>query len=241
MPHDSFQLKYFQHLNRYLNIGPPVYFVVTEGLDFSDRGTQNMICGTRFCRSDSLAMQLYSGEYIPSGLYYICSENTYLFLQKRGRNTGKSSLLSYKYTGGKVVWKSITNVQLYGNCFNCIFFILDIVLYTVVGNRPLSSRGKHSTYNIHLRRFLIPPHKSGFIHNINHNATPVSASRSPNESYIAQSPNSWLDDFFDWSSVSTCCKSFPANNSFCPNDRPCEYTDIIKWWMLYTYYKESIA
>lgn len=62
MPHDSFQLKYFKHLNTYLNIGPPVYFVVTDGLDYSDMDVQNMICGTRYCRSDSIAMQLYSGK-----------------------------------------------------------------------------------------------------------------------------------------------------------------------------------
>lgn len=62
MPQDSFQLKYFQFLNRYLNIGPPVFFVVTEGLDYSDRATQNMICGSRYCRPDSVSMQLYGGK-----------------------------------------------------------------------------------------------------------------------------------------------------------------------------------
>lgn len=62
MPQDSFQLKYFQYLNKYLNIGPPVYFVVTDGLDYSDKDTQNMVCGTRFCNPDSIAMQLYAGK-----------------------------------------------------------------------------------------------------------------------------------------------------------------------------------
>ncbi|KAG7311994.1 hypothetical protein JYU34_001435 [Plutella xylostella] len=115
MPHDSFQLKYFQHLNQYLNIGPPVYFVVTEGLDYSDKGTQNMICGTRFCSPDSVAMQLYA------------------------------------------------------------------------------------------------------------------ATQLSNETYIAQPPNSWLDDFFDWSDNSACCKVYPNNGSFCPNDDPsgtCQPCDI---------------
>ncbi|CAG4956215.1 unnamed protein product [Parnassius apollo] len=104
MPHDSFQLKYFQHLNRYLNIGPPVYFVLTEGLDFSQKEEQNMVCGTRFCNQDSLSMQLYSA--------YLTS----------------------------------------------------------------------------------------------------------NETYLAQPPNSWLDDFFDWTALENCCKYFPSNSSFCPND-----------------------
>ncbi|XP_038222649.1 NPC intracellular cholesterol transporter 1 [Zerene cesonia] len=114
MPQDSFQLKYFQYLNKYLNIGPPVYFVITEGLDYSDTNMQNMVCGTRFCRPDSVAMQLYA------------------------------------------------------------------------------------------------------------------ASRTPNATYIAQPPNSWLDDFFDWAALTDCCKYFPSNDSFCPskNDDPCEPCNI---------------
>ncbi|CAH2093182.1 unnamed protein product [Euphydryas editha] len=115
MPHDSFQLKYFKHLNQYLNIGPPVYFVVTDGLDYSDRDVQNMVCGTRYCKNDSIAMQLYS------------------------------------------------------------------------------------------------------------------AYRTPNLTYIAQPPNSWLDDFFDWASLSDCCKYFTSNSSFCPNDYstpPCQSCEI---------------
>ncbi|XP_028167982.1 NPC intracellular cholesterol transporter 1-like [Ostrinia furnacalis] len=103
MPHDSFQLKYFQYLNKYLNIGPPVYFVITEGLNYSDTDTQNMICGTRYCREDSVMLQLYS------------------------------------------------------------------------------------------------------------------ATRTPNETYLLQPPNSWLDDFFDWASIGECCKVFPGNNSYCPH------------------------
>lgn len=62
MPQDSFQLKYFQHLNRYLNIGPPVYFVVSTPLNYSDTKIQNKFCGTRFCDVDSLSSQLYAGK-----------------------------------------------------------------------------------------------------------------------------------------------------------------------------------
>ncbi|KAJ2940417.1 hypothetical protein O0L34_g97 [Tuta absoluta] len=104
MPQDSFQQKYFKHLNTYLNIGPPVYFVVTEGLDYSKNEHQNMICGTRFCRPDSVANQLYAA---------------------------------------------------------------------------------------YLR---------------------------PNETYIAQPPSSWLDDFYDWSSQPGCCKYHTATGAFCPHD-----------------------
>nr|UZD10842.1 Niemann-Pick type C1 a [Mythimna separata] len=114
MPQDSFQLKYFQYLNRYLNIGPPVYFVVTEGLNYSDLETQNLICGTRYCRADSVSSQLYA------------------------------------------------------------------------------------------------------------------AYKNPNETYIAQPPNSWLGDFFDWASLYDCCKYFPSNSSFCPSSKgaPCKACNI---------------
>ncbi|XP_026319568.1 NPC intracellular cholesterol transporter 1, partial [Hyposmocoma kahamanoa] len=105
MPQDSFQLKYFQYLNKYLNIGPPVYFVVTDGLNYSDTNTQNMVCGTRFCNPDSVAMQLYA------------------------------------------------------------------------------------------------------------------AYKSSNETYIAQPANSWLDDFFDWAELPSCCKYFSSNSSFCPHTK----------------------
>ncbi|CAH2044145.1 unnamed protein product, partial [Iphiclides podalirius] len=113
MPHDSFQLKYFQHLNKYLNIGPPVYFVLTTGLNFSKVDHQNMVCGTRFCNPDSVTMQLYSA--------YLTS----------------------------------------------------------------------------------------------------------NETYLAQPPNSWLDDFFDWAALESCCKYYPSNSSFCPNTfRGCKSCNI---------------
>ncbi|XP_073961835.1 NPC intracellular cholesterol transporter 1-like isoform X2 [Choristoneura fumiferana] len=69
MPHDSFQTKYFQHLNKYLNIGPPVYFVITDGLNYSEVKSQNLICGTRFCNDDSVAMQLYSAYRSPNETY----------------------------------------------------------------------------------------------------------------------------------------------------------------------------
>lgn len=43
------------------------------------------------------------------------------------------------------------------------------------------------------------------------------ASKTPNYTYIARPPSSWLDDFFDWSGSTECCKYFPNNGSFCPH------------------------
>ncbi|KAJ8965133.1 hypothetical protein NQ314_004358 [Rhamnusium bicolor] len=43
MPEDSFVLKYFKFLKDYLSIGPPMYFVVKSGLNYSDPKSQNMV------------------------------------------------------------------------------------------------------------------------------------------------------------------------------------------------------
>ncbi|KAG7205223.1 hypothetical protein KM043_018307 [Ampulex compressa] len=103
MPEDSFVLKYFKFLNNYLSIGPPMYFVVKDGLNYSDTGMQNLVCGGQYCNSDSISTQLFI------------------------------------------------------------------------------------------------------------------ASKQPNRTYIAKPASSWLDDYIDWSQLSTCCKYFPGNNSFCPH------------------------
>lgn len=35
--------------------------------------------------------------------------------------------------------------------------------------------------------------------------------------YINRPATSWIDDYFDWAAIPSCCKYFPANNSFCPH------------------------
>ncbi|KAH8410547.1 hypothetical protein KR009_000183, partial [Drosophila setifemur] len=43
------------------------------------------------------------------------------------------------------------------------------------------------------------------------------ASRHSNQTYIARPASSWLDDYFDWASSTSCCKFYPSNGSFCPH------------------------
>lgn len=69
MPEDSFVLKYFKYLNSYLCIGPPTYFVVKGGLNYSDTNSQNLICSGQHCNSDSLVTQLYMASQSPSASY----------------------------------------------------------------------------------------------------------------------------------------------------------------------------
>jgi Niemann-Pick C1 protein len=69
MPHDSFVLNYFKYLNRYLNIGPPMYFVVKDGLNYSQEPDQNLICGGQFCNIDSLSTQVYVASKLEKSTY----------------------------------------------------------------------------------------------------------------------------------------------------------------------------
>lgn len=103
MPKDSFVLKYFKSLQRDLSIGPPMYFVVKGGLNFSSAEHQNLICGGQFCSSDSLSTQIYV------------------------------------------------------------------------------------------------------------------ASKRSNSTYIARPASSWIDDYFDWSTIDTCCRQNSTTGDFCPH------------------------
>ncbi|KAK0079318.1 hypothetical protein PV325_001397, partial [Microctonus aethiopoides] len=115
MPDDSYVLKYLDFMGKFLSMGPPVYFVITGGLNYSDTKVQNAICGGQRCNSDSLYAQIFT------------------------------------------------------------------------------------------------------------------ASRQPSISYIAKPASSWIDDYFDWSTIDGCCKYFPNNGSFCPHTNgECKQCEIVK-------------
>lgn len=69
MPEDSFVLKYFKYLQSYLSIGPPTYFVLKGGLNYTSVGDQNLVCGGLSCNSDSLSTQIYMASNIPERSY----------------------------------------------------------------------------------------------------------------------------------------------------------------------------
>lgn len=104
MPEDSFVLKYFKFLKDYLSIGPPMYFVVKNGLNYSEFKDQNLVCGGQYCNVDSLTTQVYM------------------------------------------------------------------------------------------------------------------ASKDSENTYIAKPSSSWLDDYFDWSAIESCCKKRVADGAFCPHE-----------------------
>ncbi|XP_074112433.1 NPC intracellular cholesterol transporter 1 homolog 1b-like [Cotesia typhae] len=105
MSEDSYVLKYFKFMEDLLSMGPPVYFVVKSGLNYTNTNVQNAICGGQKCNSDSVYTQIFT------------------------------------------------------------------------------------------------------------------ASEQSTISYIAKPASSWIDDYFDWSTISSCCQYFPSNGSFCPHTR----------------------
>lgn len=58
VPEDSYMSKYFQHYQKYFEVGPPVYFMITEGYNYSDEKSQNKICGFYDCETDSVSQIL---------------------------------------------------------------------------------------------------------------------------------------------------------------------------------------
>lgn len=59
-----------------LSMGPPVYFVLKKGLDYSKTKVQNIICGGQGCNTDSLYTQIYSAAKQSSVFVFL---NSYIF------------------------------------------------------------------------------------------------------------------------------------------------------------------
>ncbi|XP_061187973.1 NPC intracellular cholesterol transporter 1-like [Saccostrea echinata] len=58
MPDDSYVLNYFGNLSEYLHVGAPVYFVVEDGVDYTTKDGQNLVCGGTGCPEDSVVGQI---------------------------------------------------------------------------------------------------------------------------------------------------------------------------------------
>lgn len=59
MPKDSYVLDYFTGMEKYLSVGPPVYFIVNEdAVDYKNIQNQNLLCGTAGCSPISLLGQI---------------------------------------------------------------------------------------------------------------------------------------------------------------------------------------
>uniref|UniRef100_A0A915PM62 SSD domain-containing protein n=1 Tax=Setaria digitata TaxID=48799 RepID=A0A915PM62_9BILA len=58
VPEDSYVFSYFKSMERFLSVGPPVYFVIKGDIEFSDPYEHNKICSGAGCAADSLGAQI---------------------------------------------------------------------------------------------------------------------------------------------------------------------------------------
>ncbi|XP_045350113.1 NPC1-like intracellular cholesterol transporter 1 isoform X2 [Leopardus geoffroyi] len=66
---DSYLLDYFLFLNRYFEVGAPVYFVTTGGYNFSSEAGMNAICSSAGCDSFSLTQKIQFATEFPDESY----------------------------------------------------------------------------------------------------------------------------------------------------------------------------
>ena len=74
MPDDSYMLKYFDYMQKYLSVGPPFFLVVNNtGLQFdmANPDIYNKLCGRAGCEKYSLANQV--------NLNWFCSFTTAIY------------------------------------------------------------------------------------------------------------------------------------------------------------------
>ncbi|XP_030163457.1 NPC1-like intracellular cholesterol transporter 1 [Lynx canadensis] len=69
LPKDSYLLDYFLFLNRYFEVGAPVYFVTTGGYNFSTEAGMNAICSSAGCDSFSLTQKIQFATEFPDESY----------------------------------------------------------------------------------------------------------------------------------------------------------------------------
>ncbi|XP_058063255.1 NPC intracellular cholesterol transporter 1 homolog 1b [Anopheles bellator] len=65
MAEDSHVVKYFRFMAELFWMGPPVYFVLKPGLNYTDEAHQNLVCGGILCNDDSIQTQLYRASLYP--------------------------------------------------------------------------------------------------------------------------------------------------------------------------------
>lgn len=58
-------VRMLQFMKRYFSTGPPVYFVVTDGLNLSAYDDQNLLCGGVRCDPYSVANQIHRASKTP--------------------------------------------------------------------------------------------------------------------------------------------------------------------------------
>uniref|UniRef100_A0A182W4Q6 SSD domain-containing protein n=1 Tax=Anopheles minimus TaxID=112268 RepID=A0A182W4Q6_9DIPT len=65
MAEDSHVVKYFRFMADLFWMGPPVYFVLKPGLNYTNVQHQNLVCGGILCNDDSIQTKLYQSSLYP--------------------------------------------------------------------------------------------------------------------------------------------------------------------------------
>lgn len=69
MPSDSYQIKYFEALQKHLKVGPPVYFVLKDGYNYSDTNLLRLLCGSSSCDVNSMQSIISAASVFPNETY----------------------------------------------------------------------------------------------------------------------------------------------------------------------------
>lgn len=78
LPEDSYLIDYFLYLNRYFEVGPPVYFVTTSGYNFSSEAGMNAICSSAGCDSFSLTQKIQYATEFPEQSYLAIAASSWV-------------------------------------------------------------------------------------------------------------------------------------------------------------------
>ncbi|XP_021488417.1 NPC1-like intracellular cholesterol transporter 1 [Meriones unguiculatus] len=78
LPKDSYLVDYFLFLNRYFEVGPPVYFITTSGYNFSSEAGMNAICSSAGCNSFSLTQKIQYASEFPEQSYLAIAASSWV-------------------------------------------------------------------------------------------------------------------------------------------------------------------
>ncbi|XP_033640413.1 NPC intracellular cholesterol transporter 1-like [Asterias rubens] len=103
MPRDSYMLNYFENLEEHFNSGPPVYFVLREGVNYTDVDSQDKICGASGCNADSLTTQIYVDAQLTNVTYIANPATSWIddFFSWLAPSQGGSPCCMYNPKNGK--------------------------------------------------------------------------------------------------------------------------------------------
>ncbi|XP_069318265.1 NPC1-like intracellular cholesterol transporter 1 isoform X4 [Eulemur rufifrons] len=75
---DSYLLDYFLFLNRYFEVGAPVYFVTTSGYNFSTEEGMNAICSSAGCANNSFTQKIQYATEFPEQSYLAIAASSWV-------------------------------------------------------------------------------------------------------------------------------------------------------------------